>query len=59
VIVPLPDPLDSHGGGQEAIGDAEDSEHNNEHQHQGKTSLQGSRKAVKDAPTVAAVPAPS
>ena len=43
--MPLPDPLDSHGGGQEAIGDAEDSEHNNEHQHQGKTSLQGSRQA--------------
>ena len=57
--MPLPDPLDSHGGGQEAISDAEDSEHNNEHQHQGKTSLQGSRKAVKDAPTIAAVPAPS
>lgn len=57
--MPLPDPLDGHGGRQEAVGNAQDGEDDDENQHQGKACLQGSRQAVQDAPTVAAVPAPS
>lgn len=57
--MPLPDPLDRHGCSEEAIGDAKDSKHNDENQNQGKACLQGSRQTVQDAPTIAAVPAPS
>jgi hypothetical protein len=35
----LPDPLDSHGRGEEAICDAEDGKNDDENQHQGKARL--------------------
>jgi hypothetical protein len=39
VIMSLPDPLDSHGRGEEAICDAEDGKNDDENQHQGKARL--------------------
>lgn len=55
MVVPLPDPLNRHGGGKETIGNAKNGKDNNKYDNQNKACFHWCRKTIQEAPAITTV----